>query len=650
VWTLLKNTIASFIEDEALSRGAAIAFYTVTSLAPILLIVIAIAGFAFGAEAARGAIIDELTSLMGPETADILAEVIANASDKSSGIWATVIGFVTLLVTASGVFGEMQTALSKVWDTSPRGTAVSRLIWARAVSLGLVATLGFLLLVSLVVSAALTALGSYLNAVLPFGELLFSVLNFLISLLLIAALFAAIFKVLPGRPIAWRDAIFGAMVTAVLFTIGKSLIGWYLGSSAVASSYGAAGGLIILLLWVYYSAQVFLLGAEFTRAYALSRGRVDDTAKYSAQTPEPERNERRVRQFNAKHTKRVADMSINEEGASLRSLERQAEANRAALIGTVQALQSKLAPSAIKHDVQDYVREKKDSFLQNIRQKALENPVQTAALAAGAAYPLLGIVSRIPVPLLLIGAGFALASKDGGGRQFAGVNGERFYRDDGREAYGEEGGLIQETGQRAAEAVSSLQETVTTYVDKAGQQVRGGIATAREAGEELAASVRRTSHDVSATARDFSAQARERVSYDALAGAGASAGDWAQETVNRNPLLVGALGVALGAVLAAAFPVTRSEKQYLGDAADSVKRRVTESASEGVRALKTASSEVAGEMAAALRAEGVSGEGFRAAVGHVADDLKTAASEALNSGTKSPDSPNEPPFSTSTSI
>ena len=174
-------------------------------------------------------------------------------------------------MTASGVFGEMQTALNKIWDAEPRATTVSRLIRARAVSLGLVAALGFLLLVSLVISATLTALGDYLNAVLPFGSLILSVLNFVVSLALIAVLFAAIYKVLPDRPIAWHDVIAGAIVTALLFTAGKSLIGWYLGSSAVASSYGAAGGLIILLLWVYYSTQIFLLGAEFTRAYASFR-------------------------------------------------------------------------------------------------------------------------------------------------------------------------------------------------------------------------------------------------------------------------------------------------------------------------------------------------------------------------------------------
>jgi membrane protein len=167
------------------------------------------------------------------------------------------------------VFGEMQSALNVIWKAEPKGTTLSRLIRARAASLGLVAALGFLLMVSLVVSAGLTAFGDYLNSILPFGRFVLTVLNFTVSLLLISALFAAIYKVLPDRHLEWRDVLLGAVVTAVLFTIGKSLIGLYIGSSAVASSYGAAGALIVLLLWVYYSAQIFLLGAEFTKVFTL---------------------------------------------------------------------------------------------------------------------------------------------------------------------------------------------------------------------------------------------------------------------------------------------------------------------------------------------------------------------------------------------
>jgi membrane protein len=270
---LLKDTILSFIEDDALSRGAAIAFYTVTSLAPVLLIVVAIAGLVFGRDAAQSAIIGQLSGLMGSQAAEVLQSAVASASGTSSGIIATIVGMMTLMITASGVFGELQSTLNAIWKAEPTGlTTVSRLIRARAASLGLVAALGFLLMVSLVVSAALTAFGNYLNSAMPFGALLLAGMHFVVSLLLISALFAAIYKVLPDRHLEWRDVVVGGFVTAILFNIGKSLIGWYIGSSAVASSYGAAGALIVLLLWVYYSIQIFLLGAEFTKIYGNRHG------------------------------------------------------------------------------------------------------------------------------------------------------------------------------------------------------------------------------------------------------------------------------------------------------------------------------------------------------------------------------------------
>jgi membrane protein len=271
-WKMLKDTVLAFIDDEALSRGAAIAFYTVTSIAPVLLIVIAIAGLAFGRDAAQNAITEQLSGLMGRQTAEVLQTAVASAASKSSGVVATIIGIITLIVTASGVFGEMQTALNVIWKAKPEGTTVSRLIRAPAANLGLVAALGFLLMVSLVVSTLLTAFGNYLNSILPFGQIILTVLNVIVSLVLISFLFAAIYKVLPDRDLEWGDVVIGAIVTGVLFTIGKSLISWYIGSSAVASSFGAAGALIVLLLWVYFSAQIFLLGAEFTKVYASSHG------------------------------------------------------------------------------------------------------------------------------------------------------------------------------------------------------------------------------------------------------------------------------------------------------------------------------------------------------------------------------------------
>jgi membrane protein len=182
------------------------------------------------------------------------------------------VGLATLLITASGVFGEMQSALNIIWNAAPTGATVSRLIRARIASLGLVAALGFLMIISLVISTALTALSNYLNAILPFGTLILSTLNEIISFALMAILFGAIYKILPEENLHWSDVMVGAVVTTVLFGIGKLLIGLYLGSSAVASTYGAAGGLMLVLLWTYYSSQVFLLGAEFTKVYTLSRG------------------------------------------------------------------------------------------------------------------------------------------------------------------------------------------------------------------------------------------------------------------------------------------------------------------------------------------------------------------------------------------
>lgn len=271
-WLMLRQTVFSFIEDGALSRGAAIAFYTVTSIAPVLLVVIAIAGLAFGREAAQNAVSLQLSGLMGQQTADVLQSAITSASGKSSSILATIIGVASLVVTASGVFSEMQSALNVVWKVESKATTLSRLLRTRAIGFGLVAALGFLLIVSLAVSAGLAAFGDYLDSIAPIGKFVLKILNFTFSLALLAVLFAAIYKVLPDRRLQWRDVIIGAFVTAVLFTVGKTLIGWYLGSSAIGSSYGAAGGLIVLLLWVYYSVQVFLLGAEFTKIYANRQG------------------------------------------------------------------------------------------------------------------------------------------------------------------------------------------------------------------------------------------------------------------------------------------------------------------------------------------------------------------------------------------
>jgi membrane protein len=271
-WLFVNDCVQAFIDDGALSRGASIAFYAATSLGPVLLVVVGIAGLAFGEAAARGAVSAELSGLMGKASADLMQTAVQGAGSRSSGIVASIIGVVTLLLTVSGVFGEMQAALNAIWKAPPTGTTITRLLRARAASLGLVATLGFLMLVSLVISALLSALAEVVNAVLPFGAEVLEALNFAISFALISVMFAAIYKVLPDVNLSWHDVLVGAVMTALLFTVGKFLIGLYLGRSAVASSYGAAGALIVVLLWVYYSAQIFLLGAEFTKIYASRRG------------------------------------------------------------------------------------------------------------------------------------------------------------------------------------------------------------------------------------------------------------------------------------------------------------------------------------------------------------------------------------------
>ena len=268
MWSILKSAVEGYIAHGALSRGAAIAYYVVTSLAPVLLIVVAVAGIVFGQEAVRGGLVQQLSGMFGQQGGELIQTMLASSSDKTSGATASVLGAIMVLVTASGVFSEMQTGLNQAWQVKALDQPVLLMLRARAASLGLVAALGFLLMVSLAASAALSALGTYLGGRTAFAPLLLAALNTLISLGLFTLLFAAIYKVLPDTPIEWREVGIGALITAVLFTIGKSLIGWYLGTTAASSGYGAAGALILILLWAYYCAQIFLFGAELTRAIA----------------------------------------------------------------------------------------------------------------------------------------------------------------------------------------------------------------------------------------------------------------------------------------------------------------------------------------------------------------------------------------------
>jgi membrane protein len=253
--------------------GAALSYYTVFSLAPLLVIVIGIAGLVFGEEAARGAVVEQLQGLIGDEGAGAINELIDNAGKTGTGIVATMVGVVTLLVGASGVFVELQDDLDRIWKAPPRvGAGILNFIRARLLTFGMVLAFGFLLLVALVLHAALAAVGEYWGGIFGGTEWLLHLINFLISFGVVTVLFAMIYKILPNLKIEWNDVWSGAVVTAFLFTSGKFLIGLYLGKSAVASSYGAAGAVVILLIWMYYSAQIFLLGAEFTYLFAHHHG------------------------------------------------------------------------------------------------------------------------------------------------------------------------------------------------------------------------------------------------------------------------------------------------------------------------------------------------------------------------------------------
>ena len=267
-WALLRATGEGFVADDAWSRGASIAYFTVFSLAPTLLVVIAVAGLVFGRDAAQGAIVDQLSGLMGRETAEALQAMIRSAADGMTGRLATLIGLATILIATTGVFGEVQAALNAVWKAAPHQPALSRLVRARLASLGLVIVFGFVLMVSLAVSAALAALSSFLHDAFPAAEAALGIVDFALSAVLLSGMFAAMYKVLPDAPVAWRDVAIGALVATGLFEGGKYLIALYIGQTNIASSFGAAGALIVLLLWIFYSAQIFLFGAEFTRAYA----------------------------------------------------------------------------------------------------------------------------------------------------------------------------------------------------------------------------------------------------------------------------------------------------------------------------------------------------------------------------------------------
>ncbi|CAA9233728.1 MAG: Inner membrane protein YihY, formerly thought to be RNase BN [uncultured Chloroflexia bacterium] len=273
IFDLVKKVFSDWSEDRAPRLGAALAYYAVFSLAPLLVLLIGIAGLVFGQEAVQSRVMAQVGGILGEQGGSAIGEMIQGARKPSTGIIATVIGLVTLLFGASGVFGQLHDALNTIWEVQPKpGRGILGMIRDRFVSFTMILGVGFLLMISLVVSAGMSAFGEVLGGFLPGPEILLQAINLVVSLAVITVLFALIFKVLPDAEIAWGDVWIGAFVTALLFTIGKFALGLYLGKSDVASSYGAAGSLIIILLWIYYSSQILFLGAEFTQVYANTYG------------------------------------------------------------------------------------------------------------------------------------------------------------------------------------------------------------------------------------------------------------------------------------------------------------------------------------------------------------------------------------------
>ena len=267
---VLIESLRSWIDHRGTSKGAALAFYTLFSMTPILVLAIAVAGYLFGAEAAQGEIVAQVQGLVGPNGARAIQALLAAARDPASGRVATLVATVLLLLGATSVFAELKGSLDELWGIDEtRRSAFRVLLRTRLLSFGLVLVLAFLLLVSLVVSAALAMLERYADGVLGSSAVVLATISSLMSFGVIACLFAVIHKTLPEAPLSWRDVWIGAAFTAGLFSVGKYAIGLYLGNSGVASSFGAAGSVIALLLWVYYSSLIFFLGAEFTRHYAL---------------------------------------------------------------------------------------------------------------------------------------------------------------------------------------------------------------------------------------------------------------------------------------------------------------------------------------------------------------------------------------------
>ncbi|MEH1901936.1 MAG: YihY/virulence factor BrkB family protein [Nostoc sp.] len=296
IWKLLQETFKEWSEDKASRLAAALAYYTIFSIAPLLIIVIAIAGAVFGEEAARGQIVGQIQGLVGKDGAAFIQTAIQNANKPHTGAIASIISVVVLLVGATGLFTELQDSLNTIWEVKAKpGRGINNIIRLRFLSFAMVIGIGFLLLVSLVISTGLAALVTYFGNILPGVDFLWRIVNFVLSFSITTALFGLIFKVLPDVKITWNDVFIGSVITSFLFSIGRFLLGQYLGNGSFGSTYGAAGSLVVILAWVNYAAQILFFGAEFTQVYARRYGSgitptknavpLSDNTKYNGTNP-----------------------------------------------------------------------------------------------------------------------------------------------------------------------------------------------------------------------------------------------------------------------------------------------------------------------------------------------------------------------------
>lgn len=308
---LLKETWSDWNADKAPRLAAALAYYTAFSLAPLLVIAIAIAGLVFGEEAARGQIVGQIEGLVGTAGAEAIETMIAGSRQETTGIIATVVGFATLLLGAAGLFGQLKDALNTIWEVQPKpGQGFMATVRQNFFSFTMVLGTGFLLLVSLVISAVLSGVTGYFQNALPGVDWLWQIVNFVVGFVVTTVVFALIYKVVPDAEIQWNDVWIGAAATSLLFSIGRFALGWYLGNGSFGSTYGAAASLVVLLLWVYYTAQILFLGAEFTQVYARHRGSEIQPSAHAMAVTEGERAQQGM-----PDQERLADRERQRDGA-----------------------------------------------------------------------------------------------------------------------------------------------------------------------------------------------------------------------------------------------------------------------------------------------------------------------------------------------